>query len=297
MVSKSWPAWLFLLLFMCSLEVSGQLPDTEIYIASLSKEAETWKFSEADNVTNRVGYDNQPHFSADGNTMFFVQVVDSIQSDVYSYSIEEKLSTRITSSPESEYSPNYTFDHSKLSVVRVDKDSAQRFYVFEPESPSNAVFIPGTDSIGYYCWLNDSLLAMFLVGEKFSLQILNTKTNQRHFIAYNIGRCLKLSSDKKALLFLDKSDSTQWMISSLQFPDYKTTPIVRAIDGNEDFCPLNDGSLLMGSAGKLFLWNEGSGDTWNLVKDYSTSIGPFYRITVNENATRIAFVAYAGKKP
>ncbi len=296
-MTKSLLTFFSLLFILCSIVATGQLPDTDIFIASLNKEAGNWKFSEAENITKRIGYDNQPYFSPDGQNMFFVQVADSTQSDIYSYSLKNKLTKNVTSSPESEYSPHYTFDHSKLSVVRVDKDSAQRFYVFDPKTPSKTELIPGTDSIGYYCWMNDSLLAMFLVGEKFSLQILNIKSNQRHFIAYNIGRCLKLSADKKSLLFLDKSDSTKWMISSVQLPGYKIDPIVKAIDGNEDFCPLNDGSLIMGSAGKLFLWNEASGDTWNMIKDYSTTIGPFYRITVNEESTRIAFVAFAGKKP
>ena len=288
---------LCIFLFLSAGTVSAQLPDTEIYIATLSKQGNEWKFSEPDNVTNRVGYDNQPFFSPDGSSMLFVQVKDSTQSDVYSYSIKEKTSRQISSSPESEYSPNYTPDHSKLSVVRVDMDSAQRFYTFDPRTPSKVQFVPGTDSIGYYCWMNDSMLAMFLVGENFSLQILNTHSHQRSFISYNIGRCLKLSSDKKSLLFLDKSDSTQWMISSLQIADFKINPVIKAMDGNEDFCPLNDGSLLMGSAGKLYIWNKGLGDEWKLAKDYSRTIGPFYRITVDEQSNHVAFVAYAGKKP
>ncbi len=288
---------LCIFLFLSAGTVSAQLPDTEIYIASISKQGDEWKFSEPENVTNRIGYDNQPFFSPDGSSMLFVQVKDSTQSDVYSYSIKEKTTKQITTSPESEYSPNYTYDHSKLSVVRVDMDSAQRFYTFDPKNPAKAIFVPGTDSIGYYCWLNDSMLAMFLVGENFSLQILNTQSGKRSFIAYTIGRCLKLTADKKSLLFLDKSDSTSWMISSLQISDFKINPIVKAIDGNEDFCPLNDGSLLMGSAGKLYIWNERLADSWNLAKDYSMTIGPFYRITVDEKSSRIAFVAYAGKKP
>ncbi len=285
------------LFYFSTYSTFGQLPDTEIYMAEMKYENSKWIFGEAENITSRVGYDNQPSFSPDKKSLLFVQVSDSLQSDVAEYSFKAKSVRLLTSSPESEYSPSYTPDKSKISTVRVDLDSAQRFYTFNPSNPSETTFIPGTDSIGYYCWLNDSLLAMFLVGEKFSLQLLDIRSHLKTFIAFNIGRCLKLSADNKSLLFLDKSDSTKWMISSLRISDFKINSISPAIKGSEDFSPLPDGSLIMGSEGKLFLWNEKVEHNWILAMDYQNSMGPFYRITVNEDGNKIAFVTYAGKKP
>ena len=275
----------------------AQLPDTEIYLAEISKTGSEWNFSSAENITNRIGYDNQPSFSPDGKSLLFVQVVDSIQSDIYKYSFKEKSTQRVTSSIESEYSPTYTPDRTKISIVRVDQDSAQRFYTFDPIKPSQVNAVEGSDSIGYFCWLNDSLLAMFIVGEKHSLQILNTHTHKRNFVSYDIGRCLKLSADKKSLLYLDKSDSTKWMIMSMRISDFGISPATEAISGSEDFSPLPDGTLIMGSEGKLFSWKKSEEAKWKMLKDYSASMGTFYRITVNADASRIAFVAYAGKKP
>jgi Tol biopolymer transport system component len=284
---------------LCSLVINAiaQLPDTDIYVADISKVDGQWTFGEAENITHRIGYDNQPGFSPDNERLLYVRVADSLQSDVYEYTFSSKSTERVTDTDESEYSPTYTPDGSQISVVRVDRDSAQRFYLLNSVSPAEVELVTGSDSIGYYCRLNDTLLAMFLVGENFSLQLLNLNTHSKTFIAYNIGRCLKLSADKQSLMFVDKSDSSNWMITSLLIRNLKMKPLIKVIPGNEDFSALPDGSLLMGSEGKLYIWRENSKNGWKLVKDYEKSIGPFYRITVNDNGTKIAFVAYAGKKP
>ena len=275
----------------------SQLPDTEIYLAPILKNGNEFIFGQAENISNRIGYDNQPSFSPDSKKILFVQVPDSQQSDVVEYSIENKSLRKLTNTPESEYSPTFVPDHSKISVVRVDSDSAQRFYLIDPDSPEKVLHIPGTDSIGYFCWLNDSLLAMFLVGEKFSLTVLNTKSQLQKFITHDIGRCLKLSADKQSLIFVDKSDSTQWMISAYNFTDYSIKQICPTINKNEDLAILPDGSLLMGDEGKLYRRIAESSEGWKMIMDYKNSIGPFYRISVNDSGTWIAFVAYAGKKP
>lgn len=113
----------------------AQLPDTEIHLADVSKNGDAWVFGTAENITHRVGYDNQPSFCPDGKSLLYVQVEDSTQSDVIQYNFKDKSVHKITNTSESEYSPAYTPDHSKIGVVRVDQDSAQRFYTFDPQIP------------------------------------------------------------------------------------------------------------------------------------------------------------------
>ncbi len=288
---------LFIIFCALSQQTFSQLPDTEIFLAQIKNVKGEWKFGNAENITRRPGYDNQPCFSPGDESLLYVQVQDTTQSDIIECDFSGRTIRKITSTPESEYSPTYTPDHSKISVVRVDQDSAQRFYVFPPDHPLQARFIPGSDSIGYFCWLNDSLLAMFLVGERSSLQVLNIITHVRTFITWDIGRCMKLSPDKKSMYFLSKSDSANWMISKLNIGDLSVSLLTKALEQNEDFAVLPDASLVMGSEGKLYIWNEKHFPGWTQVMDYSSAIGPFYRIVINEKASRIAFVAYAGKKP
>ncbi len=276
---------------------SGQLPETDIFLATISDSAGNWEFGDPVNISNRPGYDNQPGFSPGSSTLLYVAVLDSVQSDIMEYDLAGRRSRLLMSTPESEYSPNFTPDGKAISVVRVDFDAGQRFYMLTPEYPFEARLIPHTDSVGYYCWLNDSLLAMFLVGERFALTVLNVNTTERTLIRYDIGRCLKLSPDKSLLYFLDKSDSLNWKIASMSVNGGEVKTVCDALADSEDFALLPDGTLLMGNEGKLYTRRVNGDSSWKLSRDYSKSIGSFYRISVNEEGTRIAFVSFTGRKP
>jgi Tol biopolymer transport system component len=276
---------------------SGQLPDTDIFLATVSDTGDGWEFGEAENISARPGYDNQPSFSSGSSTLLYVAVMDSVQSDIMEYDPEGKISRLLISTPESEYSPVFTPDGKAISVVRVDFDAGQRFYTLSPEYPFEPTLIPNTDSVGYYCWLNDSLLAMFLVGERFALTVLNVNTTERNLIRYDIGRCLKLSPDRNSLYFLDKSDSLNWKIAAMSIQGGEVKTVCDALGKNEDFALLPDGTILMGNEGKLYIRNTAKHSDWKLSRDYTASIGSFYRISVNESGTRIAFVSFTGRKP
>ena len=280
-----------------SLNAFAQLPDTDIFLVGIKQEKGKLVFGSPENITNRKGYDNQPCFSKDGKSVFFVSVIDSSQSDIYSVNTTTKKISQITTTKESEYSPGYSPDGLGLSVVRVDADSGQRLYTLPFASLESANNIIGTDSIGYYNWLNDSLVAMFILGPSNTLQVLNTLSGTRTLIASDIGRCLKLSPDKKSLTFVIKSNEKEWFIYSMDCRTFKLDRIIQTIPGNEDFAFLPDNTLLLGSEGKLFGWKKGVYETWTELADLTSSVHSFYRITVNANGTQLALVAFTGQKP
>ncbi|HRH65929.1 MAG TPA: hypothetical protein PLU53_06505 [Bacteroidia bacterium] len=276
---------------------AAQLPDTDIFLVDLKNENGKISCGIPENLTRRPGYDNQPCFSEDGKSLYYVRVEDTTQSDIYSVNLSTKKSERITNTKESEYSPFFSPNDKSLTVVRVDRDSGQRAYRLPFNSISSATLIPGTDSIGYFCWLNDSLLAMFILGPSNTLQVLNTKTLVRTLIASDVGRCLKLSPDKQEMLFVIKGNETEWFIYSLNVESLKTERMIRTIPGNEDFAILPDKTLLLGSDGKLFSWKAGLPESWTELADFTSTLHSFYRISVNAKGTRLALVAFTGKKP
>jgi tricorn protease-like protein len=288
--------WIVCLGILSSLSAFPQMPETDIFIADIKKDKGNLSFSTPVNITNRKGYDNQPFFMPDGKSILFVAYKDTIQSDVFKYDINTKKTSQLTKSEESEYSPNLTPDGKNISVVRVDKDNGQRFYTMPWKDISRPTLVKGTDSIGYYCWLNDSSLAMFILGDVMSLQILNTKTSERKWIASDIGRCMKLSNDKKSMYFVLKQNPDEWSIFQLDILSLKMNKVISTLKGSEDYVILPDGSLLMGSEGKLFQYKSGDKD-WQQVADFTSALGDFYRITVNAKGDKIALVAFTGKKP
>jgi ABC-type uncharacterized transport system permease subunit len=276
---------------------NAQLPETDIYMSNIHTKNGELIFSKPENITNRKGYDNQPYFTPDGKSLLFVSATDTNQTDIYRYDFNTKKISQLTNTTESEYSPSLSPDGKNISVVRVDKDGGQRFYDLPLNNLNEPSLITGTDSIGYYCWLNDSSLAMFILGDAMSLQILNTSSHTRKWIASDIGRCLKLSPDKKIMYFVIKQNENEWGIFNLDCATYKIKKVVATLGGSEDFAVMADGSLLMGSKGKLFRFSHGKDSEWKEVADFSSSLGDFYRITISPKGDRIALVAFTGKKP
>jgi len=280
-------------LFLC--KADAQLPETDIFLCTMKNNNGTYTFSKPENITDRKGYDNQPNFTPDGKRILYVSVSDTSQSDIYYYDLEAKVSVQFTDTKESEYSPAYTKDGKHISVVRVDEDSGQRFYMIPLNNPGNATLVKNTDSIGYACWLNETSLAMFILGPAHTLQVLNTNTSQRKLIASDIGRCMKLSPDGAKMYFVLKSNPAEWFIYSMDCKNFKLTREIVTPPRCEDFAILPDGSIIIGQEGKLFLSKDNS--DWEMVANFSNEMQDFYRIAVSKDGTRLALVAFSGKKP
>src|SRR5688572_4596824 len=60
------------------------------------------------NITQRKGYDNQPHFLPDSKNLFFTSIGEDEQADIFLYDIRSATAKKITNTPESEYSPTLT---------------------------------------------------------------------------------------------------------------------------------------------------------------------------------------------
>jgi Tol biopolymer transport system component len=272
----------------------SQLPDTDIYLCGITKSDSGYSFSVPVNITDREGYDNQPYFTPDGKRILYVSIEDSTQSDIYAYDITAGVRLQMTNTAESEYSPAYSADHRFLTAVRVDADSGQRFYMMPLSDLKRSAVVYNSDSIGYGCVLNDSIVAMFILGRSNTLQLLNMKNAQRKLIASDIGRCMKLSADGSKMYFVLKSNPTEWYIYSLDCRTYETKRIMQTLPGCEDYAVLPNGDLFMGKEGKLFVAAK---TDWRMIADFTTSLKDFYRIAVSRDGTMMALVAFTGNKP
>lgn len=290
------------LIFLSILSLSAicsqaQLPDTDIFLFKAKQGEKKHEFDSPININMRVGYDNQPCFSPDCKELLFVSVIDSLQSDIWSYNIKAGSKKQITHSKESEYSPTFINHGKQISTVRVDVDSAQRFYLLDYPAISNSHFIENSDSIGYSCWVNDSLIAMFIVEDTMSLQLLDLKTHKRTFIMNNPGRCIKINPKNKLMYFVDKNDSTHWYLSTYDFKTNKTKRVIETTPGSEDFAFFSDGTLIAAN-GKSVVELSNNETAWDGTKFKSLQMEQdFYRIAISPDDQFVAVVSFVGKKP
>ena len=159
-------------------------PSTDIYLYRLSRLLPFG--SRLVNITNRRGYDNQP--SWDGEALLYTSVREG-QADIYRFADERH--TRLTSTPESEFSPAITPDGRAFSVVRVERDSTQRLWRFPMDGGPPALVLENVKPVGYYAWLDSTTLALFVLGSPNTLQIADTRTGHARVVTTNIGRSLQ----------------------------------------------------------------------------------------------------------
>jgi hypothetical protein len=245
------------------------------------------------NITDRPGYDNQPSFTENQRGVFFTSVRDDAQADIYRYDLGTKHTTRVTTTaPESEYSATPIDGGSAISVVRVERDSAQRLWRFPLDGGVPTVILERVRPVGYYAWADDHTLALFVLGSPNTLQLADTRTGKSDTITTNIGRSLHRIPGTHRISFVRKDTVTEWWIESLDPASRQTTRLVRLPDGVEDYAWLPDGSILCGRDSKLLRWSGKAADEWHEIADFaSAGVKGITRLATNARGDQIAFVA------
>lgn len=222
---------------------------------------------------NRGGYNNQPNFFTNNELWLTVQfVTDTTQTEIVSLDLQQKIQTRVTATPStSEYSPTPMPGGRRFSAVRVESDGNQRLWSFPLDRSDNGrVEFPKIYNVGYHCWLRDTLIAFFIVGDDgvHTLQVAGVKGQKTQRIASNIGRCMLRRPDGK-LLFVQKPTEQTWFIKTWDPPTNTQEIVVKTLPGSEDFALLPDGTFLSGSGAKLFQYNPRRDSDWKEVSDLS----------------------------
>lgn len=193
----------FLISFTCfTLSAFAQLPETDIWIVDISETEEgAVILSNPINITERKGYDNQPSFTLDNKSVLYSSERNG-QTDIFEYNLTTKIHTQLTNTPESEYSPHVTPDRTSISVVKVEKDSTQRLWKFPVTGGEQKLVMDKIDSIGYYTWINNDSIALFILGNPHTLQLANVKTQQIEFSKENIGKGMQMYTPNNCLFFV-----------------------------------------------------------------------------------------------
>ena len=144
--------------------VQGQSapPGTDVYLATLEVPhggGASIGIGTPENITRRSGYDNQPAFLGDERAVYYTSIRHDGQADIYRYDIASHATTRVTSTPESEYSPTVMPGGRRFSVIRVEVDSTQRLWSFAMDGTDPRLVLTDVKPVGYHLWLDDRQLA------------------------------------------------------------------------------------------------------------------------------------------
>lgn len=271
----------------------------EIYLMSLSVKGSAVTVGVPRNITMRDGYDNQPMFSPDGKRIYFTSVRADSQADIYRYDIAGKTTTRVTTTaPESEYSATVMPDGKGVSVIRVEKDSAQRLWRVPIGDGESRVIYRDIKPVGYHTWLDPNHAALFVLGSPNALVLADTRTGKGDTLARDIGRSLVTLPHGGGFSYLSHRGQ-DWMLTQVRTtragrPGY-ITPLVMVPRGM-DYIAWIGGSAIGGTGSKLMMWTPGTSE-WREVADLSgQGITRISRIVVSPNLKQLAIVAEPASK-
>lgn len=275
-----------ILFLLISISVQAQ-PNPEIYLGDIHFSENSFTISNLLNISNNTGYDNQPAFLMDGTGILFSSEYEDA-TNIKLYTIDSGESRWITNSEGGKYSPTIMPDGKSISSIWLKPDGEQLLWQFPLWNGESKVLVPN-EVIGYHAWFDEQSLYTFVLGEHFTLVEFSIGERiRRKVIATNPGRSIHKIPGKEEISFIDKNDSTQWIVKSYD----PSTKAIRALSptpaNSEDMTWINSDSFLIGKGNSLLTWKEGHGlSAPTFIFDKAGTIS---RITLSPDRSKIAIV-------
>lgn len=267
-------------------------PDADIFLVDIASRQGKLAVTGARNLTSRIGYDNQPSWSPDGQTIYFTSVGDDAQADIYSMNRQGAALSRVTmTAPESEYSAIVVPGGGALSVIRVERDSTQRLWRVPLTGSGDRVVLERIRPVGYHTWANETTLALFVLGSPNTLQLARTTTGNADTILTSIGRSLHTTRDG-LVSFVHKVGADEWWLMLLDPRTRAMQRLVQMPRRVEDYAWTPDGRVVAGEGSVLKVFDPKAGGTWESVADLAQfGMQDVTRLAVSPSGDAVAVVA------
>lgn len=302
-----------LLLPALAIDARAQAPGTDIYVLPLHEGASG--VGAPRNLTRRVGYDNQPSFAPGDSVLLYTSIREDGQADIWRVPVAGGTPARLTSTPESEYSPQVAPVTNLLSTVRVERDSTQRLWWFQVRMRRDArgatradtvpePLVPGLAPVGYYAFVTPQQVAAFVLGDPPTLQVAQTGRNapSARVVARDIGRSIHAVPGRAGTVSFVQKGPDGWWITALHVgADGRSDRLWRiapTLPGVEDYAWAGRDVLLAARGSALYRWRVGRDTAWTPVADLASSgIRGITRLAVSGDGRMLALVAQDADAP
>jgi hypothetical protein len=267
-----------------------QLPETDVWLFKIDKKEGKHSFSNPLNITNRVGYDNQPVFTNDDKAIFYVSIDSTNQADIYKYDIKSKKRVNLTNSKVSEYSSTILPNGLGFSCVVVETDSAQRIWQYTLDGKFDKITHQKTDSVGYYTWLNKDSLLYYKLTEPHSLRCLDLTNDKDVWICDMPTRAFKKTGVSNQFIYgIKNKESIQYRIYNSSLKESREYAVHHSL--SEDFIWNNELGLIKSDNSDLLHYNEQSKQWETLFSFDSLGIKKITRFVFDSKSKQLAIVS------
>ena len=265
--------------------VSSQ-QDTEIFLFDISTTAKGDTLTNKKNISNNLGYDNQPQFLA--KDVLIYDGTRNGQTEIIKYTrgITKQFNNTTKGG---EYSPQYMVGKRGISAVRLDPNGLQRLYSYLPRQDKTSVLIKDA-VVAYYTWAaKDLIVGAAIVDENLHLVVYNLQNNTAHDLEIPVGRSFHKIPGTQRISFIDTSTE----IRTVKSIDPKTNEIKFIAElpkGVEDINWLPDGKLLASKGSTLYCKIENT--PWEVYHAFEDEeLQDISRFAISPNGSQIAIVA------
>jgi len=290
------------LIGLITVSVSAQMPGFDIYIAEINLQDSRLKVSHLKALTDRVEYDNQPFFMADGNSLLFTAAQSNYkteQTDSIFVSLESDEQINLTNSTDSEYSPTLMPNGNSFSVIReINGEQKLWRYPLYPElhlSEPPSELLNKINPVGYHAWVDTNRVIMFVLGEPHSLQIADIQKQTSQILDINIGPSLFAIPDSVLMSYtasIGEGEDMQWQLKSYHPNTGKIAVLTTLPEGAYYYAWSGNDYAIAAVDGKLMQWDKGNpSNGWHQFADVSATCPKgVTRLTTNSQNTKIALV-------
>jgi ketosteroid isomerase-like protein len=285
-------------LCLAAASASAQMLDTEVWVGSLNQHDGGFTVSNLENVSQHLGYDNQPTFFPDGTTLVFTsEVADMAETGLGLNAVLYDLRTHTaTPLPDAKgFSPTPTADGKQLMLLRLG-----RVFLHDRATGKELAPLTETKTAGYYNRIDDKTWVLFLNEESRGIALYDPKTKALTKVATGAVTAPYRVVGKRAVTFAAEEP----------FPaPEKVEPklVLRQLDLNTKqvttlaTIPFETGGhhvwiapdkLLMASGNAIYAWSPAHPDAWNVVyRADNPDLQGITRIAVSPAGDRIALVS------
>ena len=272
----------------------AQGPDTEIWLAPLDLANGGFTVGTPQNITRSPGYDNHPWFLGDGRGLYFVSARGGGgQYDIYRYDIASGATTRVTNSPENEYSPKPAANGT-LTLLREEPGIGTRLWHYGADGRQIGL-VATADHLGYYARIDDHTVAFYVNETKrgFLIEDLRTHTITRAGEGIR-GQPALVPRQRAVTVLRDDSAGVAW-VERYDVATGKFTRLVKAVPGAGWHLWSPRGTIIQTSGNRILEWDPAKGGDWSVAwSSGDRELQAISRVVFSPAGDRIAIVSAPG---
>jgi len=270
----------------------------DIYLFDLEQSGGVFTLTHGKNVTDRVGYDNQPFFTADSATILFASQRDG-DNDVFEYVIETGETRQLTNTPDTpEYSPMPNRENTHFTVVRENTVPDQTVWRVGRDSGESKWALHSREPIGYYRF-NRKGEALVWLRYAYAVQLVRPEEGESIFISGHAAPSTpKLVPGTDHFSFVHRQVNGETWIKKLDPATLSVTPVAPLVGAQIYYGWTREGTLLTARGSTLLHQDPKVSNEWVEIADLSPfGLRDITRLMVSPDGSRIAIVATDAGSP